>query len=205
MKTITTTLTRIVVCLALLGPLTESANAQDPPITTTVGDGTLIDNVPLADRDPGDPCASSNKVLLLFTGPDDQVLQFNGLLDIARVEIRKENPDAMVTISPTSGNFRIAESLEITRGVFITNGKLTDDSVAPSFDTDGDLVVDECDNCPDVANPDQIDADSDGFGDTCPALPCAASVALIMLPLMALGFVLMRIATVPSNTYPTRY
>lgn len=34
-------------------------------------------------------------------------------------------------------------------------------------DSDGDGIVDDADNCPDVANPDQTDFDSDGLGDAC--------------------------------------
>ncbi len=34
-------------------------------------------------------------------------------------------------------------------------------------DTDGDGTIDECDTCPDLANPDQADADHDGVGDAC--------------------------------------
>ena len=36
-----------------------------------------------------------------------------------------------------------------------------------SYDTDTDGVSDIDDNCPDVANPDQADADGDGYGDVC--------------------------------------
>jgi hypothetical protein len=38
---------------------------------------------------------------------------------------------------------------------------------AGSPDTDGDGVVDACDNCPNMANADQADADGDGTGDAC--------------------------------------
>ncbi|MCA9299514.1 MAG: thrombospondin type 3 repeat-containing protein, partial [Phycisphaerales bacterium] len=36
------------------------------------------------------------------------------------------------------------------------------------LDADGDGVGDPCDNCPSVANPDQADQDGDGIGDACP-------------------------------------
>jgi UDP-3-O-[3-hydroxymyristoyl] glucosamine N-acyltransferase len=37
------------------------------------------------------------------------------------------------------------------------------------FDTDGDGILDEEDNCPTVANSDQLDANGDGYGDACVA------------------------------------
>ncbi len=44
----------------------------------------------------------------------------------------------------------------------------TEDPVACSgFDSDGDGVPDDCDNCPDVQNSDQGDEDEDGEGDVC--------------------------------------
>jgi hypothetical protein len=42
---------------------------------------------------------------------------------------------------------------------------------AGSPDTDGDGIVDACDNCPNNANADQADADSDGMGDACEPAP----------------------------------
>jgi len=38
-------------------------------------------------------------------------------------------------------------------------------------DTDNDLVPDEADNCPAIANADQLDSDSDGAGDVCDPCP----------------------------------
>jgi hypothetical protein len=42
---------------------------------------------------------------------------------------------------------------------------------ANSPDTDGDGVVDACDNCPNNANADQADSDNDGMGDACEPAP----------------------------------
>lgn len=40
-----------------------------------------------------------------------------------------------------------------------------DTTTLPDMDADG--VPDETDNCPTVSNPDQTDADGDGYGDIC--------------------------------------
>ena len=39
--------------------------------------------------------------------------------------------------------------------------------VPSGFDSDGDGIVDESDNCPSVSNTDQLDTDGDGVGDVC--------------------------------------
>ncbi len=39
------------------------------------------------------------------------------------------------------------------------------------LDTDTDGVIDACDNCLAVANPDQADGDGDGMGDACDGCP----------------------------------
>ena len=42
---------------------------------------------------------------------------------------------------------------------------------AGAADSDGDGIVDPCDNCPSTANADQADSDNDGMGDACEPTP----------------------------------
>ncbi len=50
----------------------------------------------------------------------------------------------------------------------------------PALDSDGDGYADEDDNCPTIANSDQIDSDGDGVGDACDFIPddCEQAIAL---------------------------
>jgi hypothetical protein len=44
-----------------------------------------------------------------------------------------------------------------------------------SFDSDGDGIIDQLDNCPFTSNPNQEDADGDGVGDACDNCPSVAN------------------------------
>ncbi len=137
--------------------------------------------VVLDDVDPSvpDPCIETLGNKVIFSGSADQNLVYSGTLDIERVRIEKDSPTNRVTIDPSSGEFRISRLLEVIRGIFEDNGKLTADSVDPTFDGDGDLVLDPCDNCPETANAAtdgvQTDRDDDSVGDACDNCPDLAN------------------------------
>jgi hypothetical protein len=66
-----------------------------------------------------------------------------------------------VTLSPAGGN----DPSSVTGSVIVTF-TLTVETPAVT-DTDGDGWADDEDNCPNIANADQADADGDGIGDAC--------------------------------------
>ena len=47
-------------------------------------------------------------------------------------------------------------------------------------DEDGDGVDDACDNCPHVANADQVDSDGDGVGDACDPYPASPTESIVL-------------------------
>ena len=53
--------------------------------------------------------------------------------------------------------------------------RATGGGLPPCVDGDSDGVVDDEDNCPSVANPDQADGDGDGVGDACDNCPTVAN------------------------------
>ena len=52
------------------------------------------------------------------------------------------------------------------------------DQTCGTHDEDGDGVPDDCDNCPDLPNADQIDSDHDGVGDPCDPEPGAPNESI---------------------------
>lgn len=62
-------------------------------------------------------------------------------------------------------------------------------------DTDGDGFADGCDNCPSLVNPDQLDSDANGIGDSCDSNGCSslgrveARPAAILRAITALAFI----------------
>lgn len=63
------------------------------------------------------------------------------------------------------GNFMCSPNEEVAMAA------LAGHAVAPPGDSDADGWPDECDNCPNDSNSDQLDSDSDGVGDVCDNCP----------------------------------
>jgi len=87
-------------------------------------------------------------------------------------------PDGTYLIIHPAGTFTVTaqESGYIPvsySGIVVSEAGTTtrDFGLVPSGDSDGDGVLDSQDNCPNIANPNQEDADEDGVGDVCDAFP----------------------------------
>jgi hypothetical protein len=95
----------------------------------------------------------------------------------ARIMQLSTNPaDTLETLSIQlpPGNYTIAASGALgaagsgaSFGLTNLHGRLTYSATAATTDTDGDGIADAADNCIQVANPTQADADNDGFGNHC--------------------------------------
>ena len=102
--------------------------------------------------------------------------------------------------APLDSLIKLSPGMACDDGIFTTSGDsiTTDcncvgvlDSALLVFDMDRDNVLDSLDNCPSIANPDQLDTDGDGMGDVCDmdddndgiadALDCAPLDSLIRL------------------------
>ncbi len=73
-------------------------------------------------------------------------------------------PSGNHTVSVTAEGFAPAQD---TVTIQAGNDATRNFTLGPDVDTDGDGISDSIDNCPTVANPNQMDTDTDGAGDAC--------------------------------------
>jgi hypothetical protein len=141
---------------------------------------TDVNGIPIAVDDdantqPGQPLTVT--ALANDSDPDNDPLTvfWTGTPPGASIVI---NPDNTITVTPNSD----------FSGVYAFNYKISDDKggvdsatititvdapLPPPPDGDGDTITDGSDNCPAVANSDQVDSDGNGIGDACDAPPPA--------------------------------
>ena len=124
------------------------------------------------------PCGPGDCVDGFCQGEDNGYLYFNGnpsllSFDLGSLEYAGEYVlDAGNTSLPTSCGDELKAQLESFgyTGGFTNSGGTDGDCGVPDLDADGDGVDVPFDNCPTVANFDQLDSDADLIGDACECL-----------------------------------
>lgn len=147
-----------------------------PQTTATVDLGkTLISTITKALRKPvasaGGPYLAKvgNQVTLDAHGsydPDGSIVKYEWDFD-GDGKYDQTTTAATVTHAWTG----VQEGKPLAVRVTDNNEQSSIGTTALAITSDGDLVPDNIDNCPTVANPDQIDHDNDGLGDLCDESP----------------------------------
>ncbi|QJC21250.1 GDSL-type esterase/lipase family protein [Arcanobacterium buesumense] len=90
--------------------------------------------------------------------------------DIVRYEWHFGNdPAATQTTTEPTTSFAFGSAGEYQVSVTVTDAdqQSATTTITVTVTEDGDLIAQDVDNCPDVANEDQLDTDGDGIGDAC--------------------------------------
>jgi len=149
--------------LVTIDKTTGLATSVGPPLTNTGGSGLAVDSSGTVYWG-----ASNLRTIDPTTGGVISVIPYSppgifglGLsFDSTDVLYGIDRQGPVVRIDTTTGNVTVV-------GPAVANLDALAFDLA--IDTDGDGIADDEDNCPDDANPDQIDTDGDGDGDACDA------------------------------------
>ncbi len=143
-----------IVCLSLLACVAGCSSA-DPGATNTEASLSLSDTAGTSESqgsgESGPPTTG-----ITTTASDETTMEVTGGTDTATGAVTVTSG----TTSETSGSSGTTEAPQTDTGS-------SSDTGVPPADGDMDGVLDGDDNCPEVGNPDQADADKDGIGDAC--------------------------------------
>ncbi|CAH1001345.1 hypothetical protein LEM8419_02246 [Neolewinella maritima] len=139
----------------------EGATATDQ-VTVTVGEvaNILPIAVAAADVTSGEAPLEVNLIGTGSTDEDGEIVSYSWNWGVGSAS----GPAAFATFA--AGTYEVTLTVTDDRGGQATD-VITIEAFASEADTDGDGIADADDNCPTVANPDQLDTDGDGTGDAC--------------------------------------
>ena len=96
---------------------------------------------------------------------EETVAEDSGQADV----VYEVPPEETSTQKDAGSDVAFVEEPAVEQPLTATKGNASsDDRTLLALDADGDYLPDALDNCPGVQNPDQSDADGDGYGDACP-------------------------------------
>ena len=116
---------------------------------------TILSNFDIPDKMFDDPDFNFTEPTSNRPGAIRYVSSNSSVAEVVGNKIVINGPGTCIIIAIQDG------TRKYTQGISTTIFKVSD------RDSDGDGVGDSIDNCPDVANPDQLDTDFDGIGDVC--------------------------------------